>query len=170
MRSAWIVLGLGLLACSSEQARQESTAPPPTPTLSGAASPADAAVAAAMPAPDAAAAVATPTTPVTPATPTTPVTPEPAGGGGDKPKNITELPAAWTTAQVKDYMKKEVAPALGVKCDHCHDKGNFAADHPKKRVAAEMIHMVNEVNKIMFKGKHRVTCNTCHLGKLKPPE
>lgn len=166
----WIVLGLGLLACSSEQARQESTAPPPTPTTATAA-PADAAAPVAAPTPDAAVAAVAPTPTPTPATPTpTTPTPEPAGGGGDKPKAITELPASWTMAQVKDYMKKEVAPALGVKCDHCHDKGDFAADHPKKRIATEMLRMTNAVNKSMFKGKRRVTCNTCHLGKLKPPE
>ena len=76
-----------------------------------------------------------------------------------------------------------VATSLGVRCDYCHvqESPNLARtpanvggwvwardDKPQKRKALEMMEMVVELNATRFKGEHRVTCYTCHLGSTKP--
>jgi hypothetical protein len=66
-------------------------------------------------------------------------------------------------------MKKQVAAGLGVKCKECHDTNDFAKDGAEhKDVARTMIAMTNKINRDFFEGKSRVSCNTCHLGKLEP--
>jgi outer membrane lipoprotein-sorting protein len=64
--------------------------------------------------------------------------------------------------------------SLGSNCVHCHvdeslthwDK--FAEDVPRKRVARQMIQMVNALNKANFGGSRVVTCYSCHHGDVKP--
>ena len=96
-----------------------------------------------------------------------------AGAGGtatgDKPKNLKVLPSSWTTAKVTDYMKKQVSRGLGVKCDACHVKDDYAADSNKKKLAArKMIALTDGINRDFFKKKPTVTCFTCHKGKEEP--
>jgi hypothetical protein len=96
-----------------------------------------------------------------------------AGAGGtttaDKPKNLKVLPSSWTTAKVNDYMKNKVAKGLGVKCDACHVKDDYAADTNKKKLAArKMIALTDGINRDFFKKKPTVTCFTCHKGKEAP--
>jgi len=68
-------------------------------------------------------------------------------------------------------MKAQVAKSLGVKCKHCHDTKDFASDANKnKKIARKMMQMTNSINKKHFKGKHRVKCMTCHMGKEEPVE
>lgn len=89
-----------------------------------------------------------------------------AAGGDDKPKNLKVLPKTWTTAKVNDYMKKQVSRGLGVKCDACHVKGDFASDDNKEKLAArKMIALTDGINRDFFKKKPEVTCFTCHKGK-----
>lgn len=89
--------------------------------------------------------------------------------GDDKPKNLKVLPSSWTRAKVNDYMKKQVARGLGVKCDACHVKDDYAADTNKKKLAArKMIALTDGLNRDFFKKKPTVTCFTCHKGKEKP--
>ena len=64
--------------------------------------------------------------------------------------------------------------SLGSNCVHCHvdeslthwDK--FAEDVPRKRVARQIIQMVNALNKANFGGAHIVTCYSCHHGDVRP--
>ena len=96
-----------------------------------------------------------------------------AGAGkpasNDKPKNLKALPSSWTTAKVTDYMKKQVSRGLGVKCDACHVKDDYAADTNKKKLAArKMISLTDGINRDFFKKKPTVTCFTCHKGKEAP--
>jgi hypothetical protein len=95
------------------------------------------------------------------------------GKGGDrpvkKPRNVKALPGSWSTRQVTDYMKKQVARGLGAECDHCHDTSDFAADDNKhKQAARAMMRMNAELNRLYFRGKQVVTCFTCHQGKPEP--
>ena len=64
--------------------------------------------------------------------------------------------------------------SLGSNCVHCHvDESlthweKFAEDVPRKRVARQMIQMVNAVNKANFGGARVVTCYSCHHGDVRP--
>lgn len=94
-----------------------------------------------------------------------------AAGDDDKLTNIRVLPKSWSKAKVNAYMKNEVSKGLGVKCDFCHVKGDFAADdNEHKALARQMITLTQNTNKKFFKGKAEVTCVTCHHGKEHPPE
>jgi len=84
--------------------------------------------------------------------------------------NLQVLP--FTKKQdVVDYMKKVVAPGLGVKCKFCHAPMDFSSDEKKnKLIAREMIRMTTVINlntmkKLEF---HDVTCFTCHAGREHP--
>jgi hypothetical protein len=95
------------------------------------------------------------------------------GGGKDKavkkPRNVKALPGSWSTRQVTDYMKKQVARGLGAECDHCHDTSDFAADdNEHKQAARAMMQMNAQLNRLYFSGKQVITCFTCHQGKPKP--
>ena len=82
-------------------------------------------------------------------------------------KNVKVLPNTWDKEKVKTVMKC-FAKALGVQCDHCHDTDDMAKDTEKKEIARKMIGMQTEIDKKFFAGKGRVTCMTCHAGKVKP--
>lgn len=68
--------------------------------------------------------------------------------------------------------------ALGVTCNSCHVRGNFASDdNPRKITARRMLEMTKALNKQFFpdhKPKSgesvlgRVTCYTCHQGEATP--
>lgn len=59
--------------------------------------------------------------------------------------------------------------ALGVQCEFCHVKGDFASDeNPKKDVARTMIVLAQDVNAKFPDGKQHVTCYTCHRGAQQP--
>jgi hypothetical protein len=68
--------------------------------------------------------------------------------------------------------------ALGVSCNTCHVRGNFASeDKPIKHKARQMLEMTRALNKQYFpdyKPKEgesvlgRVTCFTCHKGETTP--
>ncbi len=82
-------------------------------------------------------------------------------------KNLKVLQKTWTKSEIKKYMKG-VADGLGVQCDFCHNTDDMSADTPKKERAREMMTMVMDVNKKLFKGEDRVKCVTCHNGSQKP--
>lgn len=84
----------------------------------------------------------------------------------DAAKNIKVL-KGMSKADIKKYMK-EVAKALGVQCDHCHDTDDMSLDTDMKNKARAMMTMVDEINKTNFKGAKRVKCVTCHNGSIKP--
>jgi len=89
----------------------------------------------------------------------------PKKGGGGPPKNLKLL----TVDDLKAGTMLKFAQALGVKCDHCHIKGDNASDeNPKKNVARMMITMVRDINGRFPDSKEHVTCYTCHRGQVTP--
>src|SRR5689334_19170765 len=96
------------------------------------------------------------------------------GGGGQPPKNLKIL----TPDDLRSGVMMQYTRALGVRCDHCHaapaadgQRPDFSADtNPKKDTARMMIAMVKEINSKFPDGaaKVRVTCYTCHNGKVTP--
>lgn len=84
-----------------------------------------------------------------------------------------------------DYLMKNYATSLGVKCNHCHapsktepGKLDFASDAKiEKEIARGMITMTNDINKNNFKPffpdpkpkqVHVVNCVMCHRGNANP--
>jgi hypothetical protein len=71
-----------------------------------------------------------------------------------------------------------ITQALGVNCNTCHVRGDFASEEkPLKQTARRMLEMTRMVNKQFFpdhKPKDgesvlgRVTCYTCHQGEQTP--
>ena len=71
-----------------------------------------------------------------------------------------------------------ITQALGVNCNTCHVRGNFASEEkPLKLTARRMLEMTRMINKQFFpdhKPKEgesvlgRVTCYTCHQGEQTP--
>jgi hypothetical protein len=71
-----------------------------------------------------------------------------------------------------------ITQALGVTCNTCHVRGNFASEEkPEKLTARRMLEMTRGINKQFFpdhKPKEgesvlgRVTCYTCHQGERTP--
>ena len=71
-----------------------------------------------------------------------------------------------------------ITQALGVNCNTCHVRGNFASEEkPEKLTARRMLEMTKGINKQFFpdhKPKEgesvlgRVTCYTCHQGERTP--
>jgi hypothetical protein len=71
-----------------------------------------------------------------------------------------------------------ITQALGVNCNTCHVRGNFASEEkPLKQTARRMLEMTRMINKQFFpdhKPKEgesvlgRVTCYTCHQGEQTP--
>jgi len=57
---------------------------------------------------------------------------------------------------------------LGVKCTHCHEEGNFAAEHKEKTRAREMLEMTGYVAAGYYGNNSPVGCGTCHRGKAEP--
>jgi outer membrane lipoprotein-sorting protein len=64
--------------------------------------------------------------------------------------------------------------ALGLNCTGCHvaeslqDWAKFAEDIPRKRMARNMIRMVDSINKTQFGGRRMLTCWSCHRGNPGP--
>jgi hypothetical protein len=92
-------------------------------------------------------------------------TPKQGGKGPQPPKNLKIL----KPEEVRPMMGA-FRTALGVQCTHCHVMGAFDSDeNPKKNVARTMISMVREINsRFPGEAKERVTCYTCHRGKVTP--
>ena len=106
------------------------------------------------------------------------------------PTNLKVLPKTLTGDQVHEIMHKW-AGDLGVKCDTCHAEDpvkkmpnghpalNFADDSKKEKETARlMAKMTGDINgnyTSMVESSHdngesakKVTCGTCHRGKLDP--
>jgi hypothetical protein len=79
--------------------------------------------------------------------------------------------------QFQDEMNL-IVQGLGVNCQTCHVRGNFASEEkPLKQTARRMLEMTTALNKQYFpdykpKGGEsvlgRVTCYTCHKGEQMP--
>lgn len=94
------------------------------------------------------------------------VTTEKAGEKFKSIQVLNEMPA--------DQMGKVmnmISAGLGVNCGFCHasNDGDYEKEgFEKKEVARRMMRMVFELNDSYFKGKPRVSCNTCHNGQPRP--
>jgi hypothetical protein len=89
------------------------------------------------------------------------------GGGGGAPKNLKIL----KPEDLRSGIMRQFTQALGVNCFHCHVQGDNASDEkPQKNTARMMIAMVNDINSKFPDGaaKAKVTCYTCHNGKVTP--
>jgi len=68
------------------------------------------------------------------------------------------------------------AASVGLNCVFCHvpeslqDWKKFSEDVPRKRIARNMIAMVNTINKTNFGGRPVLTCYSCHHGNERPKE
>jgi len=91
---------------------------------------------------------------------------EPKGKKGPPPtpKNLKLLPADGLMDTMRAFRV-----GLGVQCDTCHLRGDFASDEkPEKETARMMIVMTREINAKFPDGKQHVTCFTCHRGSEHP--
>lgn len=66
-----------------------------------------------------------------------------------------------------------ISAGLGLDCADCHpgagsDEVNWVIDTPAKVTARRMVEMVATINKTNFGGVQRVTCWTCHHGRMTP--
>jgi hypothetical protein len=92
---------------------------------------------------------------------------------GDKPaEQVFKNIQIFKGEPVKNWMTimSFMSASLGVDCTFCHVEGAFEKDDkPAKQTARKMLNMVTNVGKQFYPEKgNRVSCNTCHRGKLKP--
>ena len=98
----------------------------------------------------------------------------------DKFENLQVLPEDTSRMDLINTMK-DFTFALGTRCWYCHDgEGddlstfNFASDvKPAKATARTMLKMVHEINTNYISKlaeDRKVTCYTCHRGKMEPEE
>jgi Photosynthetic reaction centre cytochrome C subunit len=99
---------------------------------------------------------------------------EPPAGpppGGPPPGHQMPAPKNLKLLQPEHLMEvmHEFQTALGVHCDFCHVRGDFASDEkPHKEIARKMIVMARQINTNFPDGKMHVTCYTCHRGSEEP--
>ena len=94
------------------------------------------------------------------------------GEGKGAGKNLKILPRTMSKDDLKNAMK-EMAKAVGKKCDGCHDVEAFDKDTEKKEIARHMMKMTAAINEQLAKDDFdevTVTCATCHRGKEKPTD
>lgn len=87
-------------------------------------------------------------------------------------KNIKTLKGV-PAGQLLSIMEFGFSPALGVKCNHCHEPGKWDSDaKPTKDVARGMMAMTGELGEklpeITGKDDATVNCTSCHRGDTKP--
>jgi len=82
-------------------------------------------------------------------------------------ENLQIFPKNTSKKDMKKAMKK-ISKALGVECEYCHDMDDMAKDTKPKKISRSMMRMTNQLNQKFFKGKHRITCVTCHDGQKEP--
>ena len=84
--------------------------------------------------------------------------------------NLQVLPEDITAGQLFDNMK-QLTKALGVTCRTCHrnDIRDYASDEIEmKRIARQMMQMVDRMNEPLSDTTAEITCFTCHQGNRKP--
>lgn len=100
--------------------------------------------------------------------------PEPAPAAPTAPapspwKSLQVLPADTPKEDLERVMV-EITKALKVKCTHCHEKGDEAAETPMKLKARDHMRMSVTLQQDWFAGDDapRVTCVMCHRGRAVP--
>jgi photosynthetic reaction center cytochrome c subunit len=62
-----------------------------------------------------------------------------------------------------------ITAALGVECEHCHNREAMDSDEKKpKKIARQMMTMMFDIDKTNFEARLQVTCYTCHRGSAMP--
>src|SRR5215510_5346864 len=95
-------------------------------------------------------------------------------------KKAGEAFKAVTTSTLKELSVDDfvasmglISANLGLDCADCHpnagtDKADFVIDTPRKIATRRMVEMVAAINSTNFNGVQRVTCRTCHHGRITP--
>jgi photosynthetic reaction center cytochrome c subunit len=96
-----------------------------------------------------------------------------SGKAGEAFKNVTT--AGLKDLTVDDFIASMgvISADLGLDCADCHpnagtDKADFVVDTARKNTARRMVDMVAAINRTNFNGQQRVTCWTCHHGRITP--
>lgn len=90
-------------------------------------------------------------------------------------KNV-KIQKGITASHLVNAMEFGYAPALGVRCTHCHVAGKYESeDKPQKQIARDMMVMQKTINDSLLakipnlkSAKPIVNCTTCHRGQVKP--
>src|SRR5262245_23592357 len=99
----------------------------------------------------------------------------PAAGkkAGEAFKNVTT--STLKELSVDDFIASMglISADLGLDCADCHPgagtyKPDFLCDTARRRTARRMVEMVANINRTTFGGVQRVTCWTCHHGRITP--
>src|SRR5262245_35102901 len=92
---------------------------------------------------------------------------------GNAFKNVTT--STLKELSVDDFVASMglISANLGIDCADCHpnagtDKADFVIDTPRKIAARRMVEMVAGMNRTTVGGVQRVTCWTCHHGRITP--
>ena len=92
---------------------------------------------------------------------------------GEAFKNVTT--STLKELSVDDFIASMglISANLGLDCADCHpnagtDKADFVIDTPRKVMTRRMVEMVAGINRTNFGGVQRVTCYTCHHGRITP--
>jgi hypothetical protein len=101
------------------------------------------------------------------------VTPGAGKKAGDAFKNVTT--STLKELSVDDFIASMglISANLGLDCADClpnagTDKADFVIDTPRKITTRRMVEMVAGINRTNFAGVQRVTCWTCHHGRITP--
>jgi photosynthetic reaction center cytochrome c subunit len=106
--------------------------------------------------------------------------PSPQGQAAASGRTAGQVFKNVTTAGLKDLGVDDfiasmgvISADLGLDCADCHpnagtDKADFVVDNPRKNTARRMVDMVTAINRTNFNGQQRVTCWTCHHGRITP--
>jgi hypothetical protein len=92
---------------------------------------------------------------------------------GEAFKNVTTT--TLKELSVDDFIASMglISANLGLDCADCHpragtDQADFVIDTPRKITTRRMVEMVSAINRTNFAGVQRVTCWTCHHGRITP--
>ncbi len=92
---------------------------------------------------------------------------------GEAFKNVTT--STLKELSVDDFVASMglISANLGLDCADCHpnagtDKADFVIDTPRKITTRRMVELVAGINRANFGGVQRVTCWTCHHGRITP--
>jgi photosynthetic reaction center cytochrome c subunit len=102
-----------------------------------------------------------------------PVGPAAGKKAGEAFKNVTT--STLKELSVDDFVASMglISANLGLDCADCHpnagtDQADFVIDTPRKITTRRMVEMVAGINRASFGGVQRVTCWTCHHGRITP--
>src|SRR6476619_1877345 len=96
------------------------------------------------------------------------------------PKKAGEVFKNVTTSTLKELSVDDfiasmglISANLGLDCADCHpnagtDKADWVTDTPRKVATRRMVEMVASINRTNFGSVQRVTCWTCHHGRITP--